>query len=426
MKLARFVCRLPFVRGISLSPLSIIVVVILSLNGAAGAAEEAVLHNFRNSGTAGASPRSGLISDAAGNLYGTTTSGGRANVGTVFELSPNGAGGWTEKVLHSFGNGGYDGNTPLGGLIFDTAGNLYGTTPYGGQYRNGVVFQLSLQSNGTWKETILHAFRNPSMPGEGPFGNLIFDGAGNLYGAAEGGGANGVGTVFELMPTITGPWTVKILHVFNYVSKDAYFPLGGLIFDAAGNLYGTTWAGGNYAGGVVFELMPNIGGGWTLKVLHSFRNNAKDGRQPHANLIFDGAGNLYGTTASGGAFDGGTVFQLTAAANGTWTETVLHSFQNDGSDGYTLLGGLTLDAAGNLYGTTSSGGSYDGGTVFKLTPETGGGWTETLLRSFNDNGKDGSSPYPGGPLIFDPAGNMYGTTVSGGTGGVGTVFEITP
>jgi uncharacterized repeat protein (TIGR03803 family) len=411
----------------SWSFLAVILATPLFLGGTLAIGQEAVLHNFHNNGLGGASPRGGLIVDAAGNLYGTTTTGGSNNVGTVFELLPNGTGGWKEKVLHNFRNDGRDGNTPSASLIFDAAGDLYGATPYGGAYQDGVVYELLPQTGGGWKEKILHTFGgNANRMGQGPFGNLVFDAAGNLYCTTEAGGAYGGGTVFELIPSADGTWTEKVLHVFNTLEGDAYFPISGLTFDARGNLYSTTWVGGLHGQGTVFELSPNANGSWTEKVLHSFNHNGSDGYQPFAGLILDAAGSLYGTTEGGGAHDGGTVFKLTQRTDGTWKETVLHSFQNNGSDGYRLFSGLTLDAAGNVYGTTSLGGSSNGGTVFELKPQASGAWTEVLLHNFNDNGKDGSSPYPGGPLIFDRAGNLYGTTVAGGTDGAGTVFEVTP
>src|ERR1019366_2578878 len=279
------------------------------------AAEEKVLHNFNNDGTDGYYPEVGLIVDAAGNLYGTTTAGGAYNSGTGFELTPAAGGGWTETVLHNFGNG-TDGATPYAGLIFDAAGNLYGTTQYGGTY--------------------------------------------------------GVGTVFELTPAGGGSWTEKVLYSFNHNGADGGVPAAGLIFDAAGNLYGTTVNGGTGSNcvlgcGTVFELTPAAGGGWTEQVLHSFNNNGADGSTPFAGLIFDAAGNLYGTTFAGGTYGYGTVFELTPAAGGGWTETVLHNFGN-GTDGTAPYAGLIFDAAGNLYGTTFVGGTYGYGTVFEVTP----------------------------------------------------------
>src|SRR5664280_3872238 len=309
-------------------------------------------------------------------LYGTTLEGGTYYSGTVFELTPAAGGGWTEKVLHNFNENGTDGALPRAPLIFDAAGNLYGTTEYGGTYYDsdlGTVFELTPAAGGGWTEKVLHNF-GIGRDGTDPLAGLIFDAAGNLYGTTEYGGTyydSDLGTVFELTPAAGGGWTEKVLHNF-VIGRDGTDPLAGLIFDAAGNLYGTTEYAGNYGAGTVFELTPTAGGGWTEKVLHNF--NGTDGEFPYSSLIFDGAGNLYGTTSAGGTYSSclsgyycGTVFELTPAAGGGWTETVLHSFGN-GTDGYSPSAGLIFDAAGNLYGTTPHGGTYEGGTVFEVTP----------------------------------------------------------
>jgi uncharacterized repeat protein (TIGR03803 family) len=402
------------------------------------AAQERVLLNFN--GQDGRLPQAGLIFDAAGNLYGTTEGGGTGSncgafgCGTVFELTPAAGGGWTETVLYSFG-GSPDGADPLAGLIFDAAGNLYGTTGAGGTYDYGTVFELTPAAGGGWTETVLHNFNYNVTDGYYPYAGLILDAAGNLYGTTSQGGTYGYGwgTVFELTPAAGGGWTEKVLHSFpDYNGTDGTSPYAGLIFDAAGNLYGTTSQGGTYIfRGTVFELTPAAGGGWTETVLHSFGNGA-DADSPQAGLIFDAAGNLYGTTVEGGTgsnciFGCGTVFELTPAAGGGWTEKVLYSFNANGTDGYYPYAGLIFDAAGNLYGTTRYGGTSSGcapygcGTVFELTPAAGGTWTETVLHNFG-NGTDGATPLAG--LIFDAAGNLYGTTSSGGTYGYGTVFEL--
>ena len=414
------------------------VTALVTSTGAATNWNEKVLHGFGD-GTDGINPPADLIFDTAGNLYGTTYEGGDYNYGTVFELTPTAGGGWTEKVLHSFNNNGTDGYYPLAGLIFDAAGNLYGTTWHGGTYNElggGTVFELTPTAGGGWTETVLHSFGN-GADGIGPEAGLIFDAAKvNLYGTTAGGGSYSVGTVFELTPTAGGGWTETVLYSFNDNGTDGWESLAGLIFDAAGNLYGTTWAGGTYGGGTVFELTP--AGGWTEKVLHSFSWIGTDGFWPYAGLIIDAAGNLYGTTGAGGPSGWGMVFELTPTAGGGWTEKMLHSFPYDnGTDGSQPVAGLIFDAVGNLYGTTEYGGTYSNcyggcGTVFELTPAAGGGWTETVLHSFN--GTDGREPAAG--LIFDAAGNLYGTTYYGGTYGncsvhnqpaaCGTAFELTP
>jgi uncharacterized repeat protein (TIGR03803 family) len=378
------------------------------VNAAQAAAADNVLHSFQG-GTDGSYPQAGLTSDAAGNLYGTTFQGGTVGVGTVFELTPAGGGTWTEKVLYSFS--GADGNGPFGGVIFDAAGNLYGTTIGGGTYLAGTAFELTPAGGGTWTEKGLWSFGN-GTDGTSPAAGLIFDAAGNLYGTTQTGGTNGGGMVFELTPAGGGTWTEKVLYNFGN-GTDGEQPAAGLIFDAAGNLYGTTAFGGTSSKGTVFELTPAGGGTWTEKVL--FRFNVTGGANPQAGLIFDAAGNLYGTTFGGGAYNLGTLFELTPAGGGTWTEQVLHNFGN-GTDGSGPWAGLTFDAAGKLYGTTRYGGSYGGGTVFRFSAQG-----EVLLYSFS--GADGKNPIAG--LALDAGGNLYGTTYLGGASNQGTVFEIT-
>ena len=392
---------------------------------------ETILHSFGN-GTDGISPNASLIFDSNGNLYGTTYFGGIHGQGTVFELSPSQGGGWTETVLHSFGSG-TDGAQPYAALILDMAGNLYSTTYKGGVHGEGTVFELSPRLGGGWTETVLHSFGNPAtQDGADPFGDLVADATGNLYGMTQGGGIRGKGTVFELSLGQGGGWTETVLHSFgNPATQDGANPFAGLIFDQDGNLYGTTYLGGIHSLGTAFELSPSGGGGWTETVLHSFGvPGSQDGSDPEGGLIFDRSGNLYGTTMAGGIHvDGvcspvgcGTVFELSPREGGGWTETVLHSFGN-GTDGIFPQAGLVSDAVGNLYGTTESGGIHSMGTTFTLTPREGGGWTETVLHSFG-NGTDGAFPVSG--LTFDSLGNLYSTTLAGGIHGLGTAFQLTP
>ncbi len=389
------------------------------------ATHESVSHSFNNNGTDGANPYASLAVDGAGNFYGTTVEGGIHNLGTVFELSPREGGGWTERVLHSFGHG-TDGTGPYANLVIDAAGNLYGTTQLGGIHNSGTVFELSPEEGGGWTETVLHSFNDNGVDGSYPLAGLIFDAAGNLYGMTQQGGMSSCdgkncGTVFELSPRQGGGWTETVLHNFNNNGRDGVNPQAGLIIDDAGNLYGTTYRGGIHNSGTAFELSPQQGGSWTETVLHSF-GHGSDGITPDANLTIDAAGNLYGTTYNGGIHGRGIAFELTPREGGGWTETVLHSFGN-GSDGANPYAGLIIDANGNLYGTTLAGGIHTAGTAFELSPRQGGGWTETILHSFG-NGTDGNSPYAG--LIFDAAGNLYGTTLEGGIHSYGVVFEITP
>jgi uncharacterized repeat protein (TIGR03803 family) len=312
-----------------------------------------------------------------------------------------------EKVLHSFN--GNDGATPAGSLIFDAAGNLYGTTPGGGAFDGGTVFELTPGAGGTWTETVLYNLGGGGGDAGGSAAGLTFDAAGNLYGTGGGGAFDG-GTVFELMPGEGGTWTEKVLHSFNVNDGDGAWPVAGLIFDAAGNLYGTTPSGGALGRGTVFELTPGAGGTWTETVLYN------SGGVPQAGLIVDAAGNLYGTTSVGGTkacSNCGTVFELTKGTNGTWTKKVLHHFSSNGRDGRNPVAGLIFDAAGNLYGTTLAGGR-GGGTVFELSPTAGGGWKEKILHIFGNHSNDGIKPRAG--LILDAAGKLYGTTAMGGDG----------
>jgi len=326
----------------------------------------------------------------------------------------------------------------------DAAGNLYGTASMGGKYVFfGIVFELVPTANGTWKEKILHTFNREGAEGIYPYGNLIFDAKGNLYGTTAFGGTYGYGTVFELMPTESGGWKEKILHVFQ--GSDGYFPYGGLTFDSEGNLYGTTVFGAaptcdaGFGCGVVFELSPGAKGKWTESVVAAF--DGDNGANPYANLTLDASGNLYGTTAQGGDLscnDGagcGIAFKLIPKGNGSWAEKVLHVFKEN-RKGSSPQGTFALDASGNLYNTAYQGGEltcyydeYGCGIVFELE-KSGTRTTEKIIYAFDYDGHDGSGPTAG--IIFDASGNMYGTASRGGKGcgadanGCGTVFEITP
>lgn len=399
--------------------------------------QETVLYAFR--GPDGALPDGGLIFDAAGNLYGATAIGGLTNkycsdgCGTVFKLTKGTKGKWTETVLHAFR--GLDGSSPIGPFIFEQMGNLYGTTVGGGKFGGGTVFKLSPQANEKWSETVLHHFNYKD--GEVPNPGLIFDSAGALYGTTAYGG-KGVGTVFRLTPSTNGKWTETVLHDFQL--KPAATPYGGLAFDALGNLYGTTSGGGRMNDcpgdgcGIVFSLSPSQTSKWIYHVLHQF--NAQDGDTPSASLIVNSKGSLYGTTSEGGADCGGNgcgvVFKLTSSVDG-WKETVLNFF--NGSNGQTPFDNVISDSHGNLYGTTAYGGnvcqgSTCGGVLFVLTQGVDEEWTESVLYNF---GEPGHGRFPSSSVIFDSAGNLYGTTSRGGNesdcpkfGGCGIVFEVMP
>lgn len=394
--------------------------------------QESVVYSFSDP-NGDVLPQAGVISDASGNLYGTTFYGGTYGMGTVYELSWA-ASGWTETILHSFNVDGVDGFFPTGSLIFDSAGNLYGTTQFGGSgncsvgFGCGTIFKLSPAGNGTWNETILHQFKGND--GWQVHAGLVFDSNGNLYGTTVNGGKFGWGTVFELSPAKSGNWTLKNLHSFSG-GMDGGVPYGNVVLDSAGNIYGLTYEGGGvtsacrYGCGTAFELVRGQNGHWTGKVLHNFTTSSGDGQYPFGSLIFDKQGNLYGTASSGGgSSNSGIVFELSPSSGGAWTETVLHNFNDSATDGAGPNAGLIFDSAGNLYSTTIGGGSDGQGTVFELSPAGGGTWSETILHSFSNQGVDGYNP--NGGLMLDNAGNLYGVTASGGQSQDGAIFEVTP
>lgn len=335
------------------------------------------LHDFSEPVRNGDVVFSKVIIGPDGNLYGTTWQGGEGDCqegggcGTVFKLQPPPSScksflcPWRETVLYRF-SGGSDGANPNSEVVLDNAGNLYGTTVYGGngQCNNlgcGVVYELT-PSNGGWTESVIHNFA-AGTDGALPLAGLIFDQAGSLYGAAAAGGSAGAGIIYELTPS-GGGWTETILHTFQ--GSDGSFPPATLIADQAGNFYGVTADGGSAGGGTVFELSPT--GNWTFTLLYSFPSSS----DPQASLVLDSSGNLYGTTYLGGVNKIGTVFKL-SRSNGGWTETDLHVFGGVG-DGAFPMSSLSFDANGNLYGTASDGGGFLGicdqgcGTVFEITP----------------------------------------------------------
>lgn len=396
--------------------LAIFIGVLLSV-GSGIAQTESVLYSFQ-SGADGINPSTGLIADSAGNLFGTTTDGGSGpcdgGCGVVFELKPSHGGGWTETVIYNF-QGGADGVAPYAGLIFDQVGNLYGTTLTGGKYHDGTVFQLT-PSGGGWTETVLHTFTHKD--GAYPTASLIFDQAGNLYGTTLFGGRSLGGTVFQL--TLSGGvWTETVLHNFTG-RKDGIDPAASLILDQKGALYGTTMAGN------VFKLTPPAPGHtkWTLKSLYNLGSGQDGGPLSAGTLLAGDNGVLYGTQEFGnGPANAGAVFQLAPGKHGTWNATTIYRFAG-GGDGLYPYAGVIADAAGNLYGTTAGDGQTCFGTVYKLTPpQQGGNWTKTNLYVFT-GGQDGSGPFAG--LIFGQGGVLYSTTTGGGSFGNGTVFEIIP
>jgi len=373
----------------------------------ADAQTETILHSFGSQPGDGAFPHGGLLYNK-GNLYGTTNANAPSGtLGNAFEITAKGQ----YTILYNFGSQPGDGTAPsdFGGLAF-RGGKLYGTALSGGATGGwGTVFDLTLKG----KEKVLHTFGGQPDDGEYPFASVIFDKAGNLYGTTEEGGAYnsyclyGCGTVYEV--TKTGE--EKVLYSFQGL-QDAASPTANLTFDKAGNLYGTTDFGGVYQGGTVFELSPT----GEEKVLYSFNRQSSDGNYPATGVVFDKKGSLYGTTFYGGVYGQGTVFELSSSG----VEKILYSFGGQAGDGIEPYGSVVFDKKGNLYGSTFAGGLYGQGTVFELSP-TG---EEKILYTFGSQVGDGATPLGG--LVLDASGNLYGVTAYGGAYGFGTVFEIIP
>jgi uncharacterized repeat protein (TIGR03803 family) len=422
--------------------------------------KEKVLYSFQG-GRDGAVPAGGVVFDQRGNLYGATSEGGSGctagSCGTVFQLvpPPNKSGKWEEKILHDFR--GSDGSIPEGSVILDAVGNVYGTTAYGGSGPRtligstvgcGTVYEMlpPKQKGDPWTENVIYSFQG-NKDGQFPWGDLVFDKKGNLYGATYFGGGFGncdspyyqhCGTIFELaVPKQKGgKWKEKVLHRFRG-GADGATPNGGLVFGETGAIYGTTLSGANQdcnfgqgeiGCGMVFELSPPAtkGSDWSEHVLHRFRDG-DDGGQPNGSLVFDAAGRLYGTAGGGASQGEGVVFRLSGTSHGPWQDAVLYDLIND-QDGAAPQAGVVFDTEGNLYGTASGGGAAGDGTVVRLR-STADGWVIAVLHTFT-GAPDGS--YPASKLIFDRAGNLYGTTQQSGTGqncgnhGCGTVFEVSP
>jgi len=456
------------------------VVIFVFASSASAEWKEKVLYSFQG-GTDGATPVGAVVFDQQGNLYGATQNGGSSSChsiqqcGTVYRLAPPAKQGdpWTETVLYVFkGNASNDGASPYGGLVIDSAGNLYGTTGYGGtgdcevlgsKLGCGTVFELTppKQKGDAWTETVLHSFPNAKQ-GFNPFGDLVFDSAGNLYGATFFGGGKGTtcdpyyqycGSVFELSPPKTkgGKWTERKLYSFEGVAQGAQVgdganPNGGLVLDNKGAIYGTTFYGGSVRGecnggsggtgcGTVFKLAPPAkkDGNWTQILLRRF--DEQDGDNPAAGVVVGANGDLYGTTLRGGSSGGpggGTVFRMVPPSkkSGPWKETILYNFTGD-EHGTDPMASLLFDSVGNLYSTTNGGTPQcHYGNVFRMKPasENGQKWTLSVLYGFT--GSPGAE-YPAARLAFDKTGNLYSTTSLGGTAqscqsGCGTVFEVSP
>jgi uncharacterized repeat protein (TIGR03803 family) len=392
---------------------AVVVVTLMFVSCARAASKYKVLHYFLNKPAS--SPQAALVADSRGNLYGTTRfSSAGCQCGAVFKLTPKSGGRWSYNVIHLFK--GPDGETPVGSLIFDSSGNLYGTTQSGGAHGNGVVFELS-PSGSKWTEKILYSFGAISNDLRAPLAALTFDTSGNLYGTASSGGPYLVqGGVFELKP-FGKRWKETVIYDFTG-GGDGGVPMGNLVWDSAGNLYSTAFNGGDTGFGVVFELSPLSGGNWTESVLYAF-TGGEDGEGPQSGVVFDAVGNLYGTTYFN-SLDFGAVFELTPS-RGSWTLSLPYTFcQKVGcADGATPVASLVVDSAGNLYGTTPQGGADGDGVVFKLS-QSGNNWTESVVHSF-----DGT--HGGGPnaalILYKQA--IYGTAGFGGVNGKGVAFSLT-
>ena len=412
---ARFAC---------LSKILTTALFVLLVSSAWAAPQYKVLHAF-TAGDDGGGIMSGLLLDNEGSVYGTTISGGgpKGHGGTVFKLTPLPDGTWSFRVLYSFCSRSNceDGGGPFGGLIFDQAGNLYGTAISGGVHDSGVVFELDPNSQvPNWTETVLYDFCSLSGCSDGgsPWAGVIMDSTGNLYGTA--------GVAFELSPGTDG-WKEKVLHTFCN-NNDGCESFPGLVWDNSGNLYGTTEGGGVHKAGTVYRL-ELTSGGWKEQILHSFPASPFDGQVPGVGaLLSDPSGSLFGTTNQGGRntcvdVGCGTIFKLNPASNGKWKETILYNFTGK-AGGSGPSSGVVMDKAGNLYGVTIAGGDQNCpcGVVYKLAASPKGKWTYTVLHRFT--GFDGAQPDAN--LILDGQGNLYGTTLTGGSGGAGGAFELTP
>ena len=417
--------------------LVVVVGTLVLVNGAWAASQEKKLYSFTG-GLDGGRPAADLVFDNAGNLYGTTVTGGNSGnctggCGAVFKLARDSSGKWQETVLYNF-QAGADGKNPYGGVMIDKTGNLIGVTVAGGSGGIcsgdgcGVVYMLTRSGN-TWNQSVLYSFTG-GRDGAGPGSGLVLDKSGNLYGTTPSGGKPnacaglGCGVIYQLAP-VKGGWKENVIHTFTGGKDGATGSLGRLLFDKAGNLYGLAEIGGDLTCnppsgcGAAYRLSPLPGGKWKMATLYAFKGQP-DASFPYGGLISDASGNLYGTTYFGGMTGAGSVFELKPGSNGKWTETVLYSFQGT-ADGGNPTTTLVLSSAGNLYGTTSAGGDSNGdGVVFKLTPSAGG-WKESVAHQFH--GADGANPNYG--LVQDKAGNLYGVTPFGGHG-QGVVFQMGP
>jgi uncharacterized repeat protein (TIGR03803 family) len=422
---------------------------LLILSGGITAASSNAVTLYHFKGIPDGYSPNGLAADAAGDLFGTTWNGGNTNncwhgCGTVFELTPPAqpGGTWAKSTIHAFAADGADGYYPYPTLRVDASGDVFGTTAYGGAANAGLVFELMppTKPGGIWTESAIFSFQF-SQNGGGGFGpgSLAFDASGDIFGTTFGGGAFQGGTLFELTRS-GGTWTETVLHDFDR-SRTGDPPGDGLVVDSHGNVYGTRF--GIQSGctsnfpvycGVVYRLKhpASVGGAWKFDVIHRFGGG--DGWFPNAGLTLDGAGDIFGTTSAGGAYTQGIAFELVPQKPGDmFAEFVLHSFGGGQGDGFAPAGGVTFDRNGDLFGTTFVGGAYSNGIAYELKPPAmhGGSWRETVLYAF-PGGSHGSQP--DGQLLFTIDGHLYGTTEAGGIGtcpvyqgtGCGIVFRLFP
>ena len=386
---------------------------------ACAAATQQTIYTFPPNGANGSNPMGGLIADSAGNLYGTTKTGGAYNFGTVYELLNDGS--WTQKVLYNFaGYKNHDGEYPGAALVIDANANLYGTTLQGGKgggiaHGSGTAFMLS--RNIGYRETIIHYFGGQAIFPTG----IVMDTSGTLYVTVSQWKMGCCGSILRFFLNKAGAWAGSVLHNFGAYSGDGAGPTPGMVLDNSGNLYGTTIGGGANGYGTVFKLTrftKKKKVTFTESVIYSF--SYAGGANPEAAPVFDSSGNLYGTTVGGGdSNNDGVVYQL-VPGNGTWTENVLHVFGSPG-DGNQTSAGLIFDNAGNLYGTTPQGPSSDG-VVFELSPTQDGPWTETILYT----SPQGTGGTLNAPLLWDAPQASFFSTTAAGHSGAGTVYEITP
>ncbi len=391
----------------------------------AAAPQFRIIHTFRNGNDAGF-PIGTLTFDSAGYLYGTSISGGSTTAcdgygcGTVFRLGLTN-GHWGESVLLNFADSPSQ-VLPIGPLVFDSAGNIYGVDEASGsengQTDAGQLFEGVNNGDGTYTGNIIHSFTGGD-DGLGTNVGLVEDSAGNLYGSTNSGGAlNNNGVVFEFSPNGDGSWTETFPYTFG--AGKCYVPVGAMVIDSLGNLYGTTAYGGAYEWGSVYKLS-QTDGIWAIQSLYDFTYTGSNGTGPEpSGLVMDSAGNLYGTTQQGGEYGVGELFKLTPTA-GYWRFTLVHAFTGSTDGGYPW-GQLAIDASGNIYGTTLTGGVFQSGTAYEFVRSANGRWTETVLHSFT-NGADGSQPQG---VVQDSEGNVYGVAELGGASQAGVAYEIVP